>query len=222
MNHFIELKNVYYQYDKTGFQISDMSLKLYKGQCTILRGRNGSGKTTVSKLIMGIIEAQSGSIIVDGQDIRKKKLCDNARNIGYLFQNPDRHFFCSTAKEEIKFSLMHNGYISSQAEEKAIDLLERFSLADKANSFPLKLSGGEKQRLALLAVIAANPPFYILDEPSSGIHKCLKSSLIDMLNQIKSSGSGLCIITHDKAITQQLANRVITMDAGRVIADEKA
>lgn len=219
---FIELKNVNYRYKKTGFEITDMSLKLFKEQCTILRGRNGSGKTTLSKLIMGIIEAQSGSIIVEGQDIHKNNLSDNARKIGYLFQNPDRHFFCSTAKEEIKFSLLHNGYNQSQAEEKANKLLERFGLSDKANSFPLKLSGGEKQRLALLAVFAANPPFYILDEPISGIDKGMKSSVIDMLKQFKSSGNGLCIITHDKTITQKLSDRVITMDAGRVIADEKS
>lgn len=222
MKPFIELKNVYYRYKKTGFEITDMSLELYKGQFTILRGRNGSGKTTLSKLIMGIIEAQSGSIILDGQDIRRNKLSDNARKIGYLFQNPDRHFFCSTAKEEIIFSLLHNGCNESQAEAKANELLEHFGLADKANSFPLKLSGGEKQRLALLAVFAINPPFYILDEPSSGIDKGMKSSVIEMLKQIKNSGSGLCIITHDKTITQQLADRVITVDAGRVIADEKA
>ena len=220
MKNFVELKKVNYKYEKTGFEISDVSLKLNKGECAILRGSNGSGKTTLGKLIMGIIKPDSGSVYVGGQDIRKNKLYENAKNISYLFQNPDRHFFCTTAKEEIEFSLLHNGNSEDEADKKATELLERFNMADKADSFPLKLSGGEKQRLALLTVFAVNPSYYILDEPSSGIDADIKNSLIDMLIQIKQTGSGLLIITHDKTMTNQLADRVITMSGGKAAGDE--
>lgn len=93
-------------------------------------------------------------------------------------------------------------------------------MRDKAGEFPLKLSRGEKQRLALLAVFAMRPNFYILDEPSSGIDEENKQKLIVMLKEIKRKGAGMCIITHDKTLTEHLADRVITMTEGRIKSDE--
>lgn len=222
MSAYIELCDISFGYKKTGFLIDDVSLKLHRGQTAVITGSNGSGKTTLCKLIMGILKPESGSVTVDGRDMSKCSLSDTAKSIGYLFQNPERQLFCATALEEIKFSLKHRGEDDEQAGAHASELLSRFSMRDKADEFPLKFSRGEKQRLALLSVFAMKPPFYILDEPSSGIDEENKSRLFSMIEEIKSGGAGLCIITHDKALKNTLADRVITMRGGKVVSDESA
>ena len=220
MSTYIELDCVNYGYKKTGFSINNVSFKLFGGQTTALTGGNGSGKTTLSKLMIGILKPDSGSVFVDGQNIKKCSLPSMAKKIGYFFQNPERQLFCETALEEIKFSLLHAGEDETTAETKAKKLLSRFSMLERSADFPLKLSRGEKQRLALLAVLAMKPAYYILDEPSSGIDGENKEKLIEMLKELKQSGAGLCIITHDKALSASLADRVVVMSQGR-ITDEQ-
>ncbi len=215
---FIVLDNISFGYQKTLFQISDVSLELDRGSIAILTGKNGSGKTTLSKLMMGILKPQKGRVLVDGQDIRKQNLADTAKNVGYLFQNPERHLFCASVLEEVAFSFRQRG--QGGCLEEARLLLDRFSMADKSQEYPLRLSGGEKQRLALLCVLAMKPGYYILDEPSSGIDNENKCKLVEMLNDLKAEGAGVCIITHDKALIRSLADRVITMDGGRLERDE--
>lgn len=213
MSAYIELKGVSFGYKKTGFSIKDVSLELYKGRAAALTGCNGSGKTTLGKLIMGILKPDSGSLLVDGQDIRKLRLYETARKIGYLFQNPERQLFCATALEEIAFSLRHGG-TGDGAEQQALKLLTRFSMQERKDDFPLKLSRGEKQRLALLSVFAMEPPYYILDEPTAGLDEENRRELIAMLEEIKSGGAGILIITHDRALIERVADSVITMTGG--------
>lgn len=221
MSAYIELNDIDFTYKKTQFSISGLSLKLFEGQTAVITGGNGSGKTTLSRIMMGIIRPGGGTVFVDGRDIRLSRLAETAAKIGYLFQNPERQLFCQTVREEIAFSLIHRGESKEAAALKAGELLVRFSMEDKADDFPLKLSRGEKQRLALLAVFAMQPEFYILDEPSAGIDEDNKQKLIAMLEEIRKDGAGLCLITHDKELIS-LAGRVITMDGGRVVRDEKA
>jgi energy-coupling factor transport system ATP-binding protein len=221
MNAYIELDSVGFGYKKTGFSINDVSLKFFSGEAAVLTGGNGSGKTTLSKLMMGILKPDKGRVLVCGQDIKKSSLPSIAKKAGYLFQNPERHLFCETALDEIKFSLLHCGQDEASAEENAKELLSRFSMLERAGDFPLKLSRGEKQRLALLSVIAMKPSYYILDEPSSGIDEENKRKLVAILEELKAGGAGLCVITHDKALTERLADRVIVMSQGRV-ENEKA
>lgn len=220
MKAYIELDSVCFGYKKTSFSIISVSLKLFRGQTAVLTGENGSGKTTLSKLMMGILKPEKGRVLVDGQDIKKCSLPFIAKKTGYLFQNPERQLFCDTALEEIVFSLMHSGEDEATAKTKAKDLLSRFSLLERAGDFPLKLSRGEKQRLALLSVIAMKPPYYILDEPLSGIDDENKERLVAILEELKADGAGMCIITHDKSLMERLADRVIFMSQGRV-EDEK-
>ncbi len=220
MRAFIELDDINFTYKKTRFSISGLSLKLYRGQTAALTGGNGSGKTTLSKIMTGIIRPDSGTVTIDGSNIRKNRLAETAAKVGYLFQDPGRQLFCQSALEEIAFSLIHRGESKEAADKKAGELLARFSMEDKADDFPLKLSRGEKQRLALLAVFAMRPKVYILDEPSAGIDGDNKRKLIVMLEEIRDSGAGLCIITHDRQLIK-LAGRVITMDGGRVVRDER-
>lgn len=219
---FIRLEEVSFGYIKTCLQISNVTLEFNCGTIAMLTGKNGSGKTTLSKLMMGILKPQKGSILVDGQDICKQNLADTAKKTGYLFQNPERQLFCTSVLEEIAFSFRQRGQDEDTSMENAKELLKRFSMAGKAGEYPLRLSGGEKQRLALLCVFALKPKYYILDEPSSGIDRDNKEILMGMLRNLKAEGAGICIITHDKMLINNLSDRVITMEKGQVINDETA
>ena len=221
MNEMIRLNNVNYRYSRTGFSLSDISLRFLSGEMTILTGHNGSGKTTLSKLMIGIFKPQAGKVLIDGIDIRKQPLAQNARRVGYLFQNPERQLFSNTVLEEVMYSLRQTGVGEEQAEAQARALLGQFSLAEKAGVYPLKLSGGQKQRLALLAVLALRPDYYILDEPLTGIDRTDRQGLIELLAKIKLSGCGMCVITHDCDLLDGLADRYIAMEKGRVQSDEK-
>lgn len=222
MKEYISLNDISFGYKKTGFRIDNLSLKLYTGETTILVGKNGCGKTTVSKLIMSILKIDSGEICLDGESIRKKPLAEIAKCVGYLFQQPERQLFNRTALEEITFSLNLNGLGEQESIQTAKDLLEKFDLKDKEQEYPLKLSRGEKQRLALAAVFAMKPNYYILDEPSSGLDSENKQILISLLKQLKKQGAGLLIITHDREMIKSLADRLITMEEGGVSKDEKS
>lgn len=216
MSAYIKLSGVNFVYEKTGFSISDVSLELCRGKATALTGCNGSGKTTLGKLIMGILKPDSGSIFVDGQDIKKLRLFETAKKIGYLFQNPERQIFCATALEEIMFSLQHSGEDRQEAERHALELLARLAMRGRKDDHPLKLSRGEKQRLALLCVFAMDPPYFILDEPTAGLDANSKCELISMLDELKDSGVGILIITHDRELIERAADSVITMSGGRI------
>ncbi len=217
MNDFITLEDISYTYKKTGFAVRNVTLSLRLGETAVLAGSNGSGKTTLMKLLMGILTPDSGCVRIDGEDTKKTRLPDTAKKVGYLFQNPERQLFCPSAKEEIMFSLKHRGIDDDTAGKEAERLLAHFSMADKAGDYPLKLSRGEKQRLALMAVLAMQPKYYILDEPSSGIDRDNKEKLIEMLSELKADGAGMCIISHDKALIDRVADRVITMKDGAIV-----
>lgn len=221
MKEFIALNNISFGYKSTKFKIDNLTLKLYAGETAILAGKNGSGKTTLSKIIMTIIKAEHGEVCINGESIIKRPLAEISKSIGYLFQQPERQLFNTTALEEVTFSLNQNGQDKEKSKETARDLLKKFDLEDKENEYPLRLSRGEKQRLALAAVFAMKPKYYILDEPSSGLDNENKSILIHLLNELKKSGAGLLIITHDKGIISRLGDRIITMHEGEVQKDEK-
>lgn len=216
----ISLENVSYQYSKTFFRVENVSLKLEKSQTTVITGHNGSGKTTLAKLIMGILLPEQGKVCYGNKDAIKMRLFERAIHIGYCFQEPDKQLFCATALEEVMFSLRLRGLNEDQAEENARELLQRFSLLEKTDAFPLKMSAGEKRRLALAAIFAIQPDYYILDEPTIGIDAENKGKLIEYLTEIKQKGAGLIIITHDSRLIKTLADRIITMEKGQT--DESA
>lgn len=208
---FIELDGVRYGYKKTGFNLYIEKLELNQAEITAIRGHNGSGKTTLAKLVMGILKPESGTVFVDNTDIAKQTLAKNAKKIGYLFQNPARQLFCNTVMDEIMFSLKGR----QDADTKAREWLCLFGLETKCGAHPLTLSGGEKQRLALACVLALEPRYLILDEPTSNLDAESRKSLISLIKNLNDKGIGMSIITHDDALGE-VCDRSIIMQNGRV------
>lgn len=219
MEGYVELKDVFYTYPKSKFSIKDLNLSLKQGEITGIIGSNGSGKTTIGKIMMGIVKPAAGEIQIDGLDASNLKLSERGSKIGYAFQNPDRQLFASSVFEEITFPLEIKGMSKCEAKKKAEALLNKFDLCHLKERVPMRLSRGEKQRLVLASILAQEPGYLILDEPSTGLDRDRRQLLYCLLKSLSHEGIGMAVITHDLQFIKKHTDRIITMSEGRVIKD---
>ena len=218
---FIELKNLSFEYIKGKEIIKNINVNIDTKDITCIAGPNGSGKTTLGKLMVGILKPGSGEIYLFGENMAKMSLGQIGRKIGYLFQNPEKQFFSNTVEDEIKFILEIKGLNKEYIEAKVKLLLNLFQLNHIRTSFPLKLSQGEKQRLALAAILANEPKYLILDEPTKGLDIGLRNSLIQILKNLYDKGIGMTVMTHDYTFIDQVSDRILTMHRGEIVEDKR-
>lgn len=219
---FIELNQVEFSYPrKKNPAVTGINLRLEKDGITAIVGPNGSGKTTLTKLIIGVLQPTQGKIYLEGQPIERYSLAEIGRRIGYVFQNPDLQLFCRTAAEEVGFGLTNQGYDSIKVKERVDFYLDYFELAKYRNTFPMHLSQGEKQRLAIAAVLANEPEFLILDEPTTGLDVYRKSLLEDYLKKVTRLDRGILLVSHDLSFVDRMAERVVTIVNGRIQSDSR-
>lgn len=217
---FIKLSQVNFHYPKQEKPVlTDINLEIGADRITALTGPNGCGKTTLSKLMIGVLQATRGRILLQGRPIGEYTLPEVGRQIGYVFQNPDLQLFCGTAAEEIGFGLSRSGFDSDQVKEKVDFYLDYFQLSQYRDIFPLHLSQGEKQRLAIASVLANEPRFMILDEPTIGMDAYRKKILEGYLKKVAQTGRGMVLISHDMKFIDRLADRVIEMESGQIMSD---
>ncbi|MCK9267497.1 MAG: energy-coupling factor ABC transporter ATP-binding protein [Alkaliphilus sp.] len=217
----IELKNLSFGYVKGKEIIKNINVNIDTEAITCIVGPNGSGKTTLGKLMVGILKPGSGEIYLFGENMAKMSLGQIGKKIGYLFQNPEKQFFSNTVEDEIKFILEIKGLNKEYIEEKVKSLLNLFQLNHIRTSFPLKLSQGEKQRLALAAILANEPEYLILDEPTKGLDIGLRNSLIQILKNLYDKGIGMTVMTHDYTFINQVSDRILTMYRGEIVEDKR-
>lgn len=217
MEDFIELRRISYAYPKGKFALKEIDLSLKKGEITAISGNNGSGKTTLGKVIMGIFIPDSGEIMIDGKNTNSLKLCERGAKIGYVFQNPDRQLFAVSVLDEIIFPLEIKGVEKKAAVKVAEKLLDRFELTHLKDKVPMRLSRGEKQRLVLASVLAQEPGYLLLDEPSSGLDRDRKNELYQLLQRLKNDGIGIAVISHDQQFIKSQTDRIVKMKDGRII-----
>lgn len=217
---FIKLENVDYQYDKNSPMVfENINISIEKDEIVGIEGSNGSGKTTLGKLMLGMILPSKGNVLVNGYSTSDIRLVETSKTVGYVFQNPNLHFFCRTVREEVEFFIRFSSRSSCQEKARVDFFLDYFDLKKCENMFPLMLSYGEKQRLALAIALLREPQFLILDEPSTGLDPARKDSLITYLNKIAGQGKGMCIISHDRVFLDKLINRKICIENHKVISD---
>jgi energy-coupling factor transport system ATP-binding protein len=217
---FLELSQVSFAYRRRQRPaVSGIDLTLDRGGITAVVGPNGSGKTTLTRLMMGILRPDAGSIRLENRSLREYSLAEIGRRIGYVFQNPDQQLFCNTVAEEIGFGLQHLGREREAIRERVEFYLDYFELAAYRHVFPLHLSRGEKQRLAIAAVLAGEPGFLILDEPTAGLDAYRKGLLIAYLKKIAGLGRGVVFVSHDAGFIKRAADRVICLENGQIRGD---
>jgi len=204
---------------KTNPAVAGINLTL-EGNCiTALVGPNGSGKTTLTKLMIGLLPPSRGEVYLAGRSLKQYTLAQIGRRIGYVFQNPDLQLFCPSVAEEIAFGMTRPGQEPELIQEKVDFYLDYFELGDYRNAFPLHLSQGEKQRLAIAAVLANEPEFLILDEPTIGLDAYRKKRLEDYLGKVVGLGRGMLLVSHDLVFVNRMAARVVGMENGRITSD---
>ncbi|MGI5920870.1 MAG: energy-coupling factor ABC transporter ATP-binding protein [Syntrophomonadaceae bacterium] len=217
---FLELKKVTFTYPrKINPALKGINISLAKEDITAIVGPNGSGKTTLTKLIIGILQPTQGEIYLNGLPLGEQSLAQIGRQIGYVFQNPDLQLFCRTVAEEVGFGLVNQGCDPATVEARVNFYLDYFELAAYRNVFPMHLSQGEKQRLVIAAVLANEPDYLILDEPTTGLDVSRKRLLEDYLHKIARLGRGMLLVSHDTGFVDRMAERVITLEKGQIKSD---
>lgn len=217
---YIEAKNANYAYGKSTeqFSLNPVNLTLYGGEITFLTGPNGSGKSTVGKLLCGIYKPTKGAVFLDGEDTKALSLGEIGKKIGYLWQKPEMQIFAPTPLEELCFIEEIEGIKEKVRIESALHWLSLFDIEDLKDAPSHTLSRGEKQRLALAAVISRGAGYLILDEPTKGLDRHRKLQFEKLLLRLKESQQvGMLIISHDKSFTSALADKVVTMRAGGIL-----
>jgi energy-coupling factor transport system ATP-binding protein len=219
MIEFIRIEKLFCSLNKVQV-LKNINLTLYKTEFVSIIGPNGSGKTTLGKVATGIIKQDSGDVFIGGKNTKDLSLPEIGRKIGYLFQNPDRQIFAPTVYEELSFALKYKKTAKDIIEKRVNDILNTFELSHLKEASTYSLSQGEKQRLAIGAMLLNDPEYLILDEPTTGLDPKRKNELSKLLNTLISH-VGILLISHDKAFVQNHSHRIIELYDGSIINDKK-
>jgi energy-coupling factor transporter ATP-binding protein EcfA2 len=209
--------NVHYVYEDGTTALKNVDMDLYRGEMLALLGPNGSGKTTFAKILAGIYRATQGRVQILGQDMAARKARHLlARSVGYVFQNPDHQLFCRKVKDEIEYGLKNLGMEPAKRRERTRETLEAVNLLDYADEDPLFLSKGQRQRLAVAAILAMGPEILIVDEPTTGQDYQSIQSIMHLLRDLQRQQKTILIITHDMTLVAEHCQRVIAFRDGLV------
>ena len=215
----IEVKDLNFSYDQHLDVVKDVSFTVERGSYTTLIGHNGSGKSTIAKLIIGLLEKEQGSILIDGEELNNETVESIRRKIGIVFQNPDNQFIGATVRDDIAFGLENH-----QVDPKDMDaIIEKYAgevgMIEYLNHDPTRLSGGQKQRVAIAGILAMKPEILILDEATSMLDPEGKEDINSLVKQLhKENNMTILSITHDVEEVMK-SDHVIVMYEGRIVKD---
>ena len=203
--------------------IKDISLEIHKGEFISLVGQSGAGKSTLISLIIGEEKPDSGRILIDDIDVARIRRADIPylrRKIGVVFQDikllPNR-----TAFENVAFAMETSGERNSIIKKEVPKILELVSLMDKAGAFPNEMSGGEKQRIAIARALVHKPVLLLADEPTGNLDSINAWEVIELLMKINRTGTTVILATHAKELVDSIKKRVVTIEKGKIIYDQK-
>ena len=218
MENIIEVKNLSYRYDHKSedYILKDVSFHVKQGEWLSIVGHNGSGKSTTVRLIDGLLEAESGDIIISGDKLTADNVWEKRRQIGMVFQNPDNQFVGATVEDDVAFGLENQGIDYPMMVKRVHEALELVGMQNFKDREPARLSGGQKQRVAIAGVVALQPDIIILDEATSMLDPEGRLELIRTVKKIKDKNHLTVIsITHDLDEIS-LSDRVLVMKNGQV------
>ena len=218
MKQIIELKNVSFRYDKTveEYQIDTVSFHVKQGEWLSIVGHNGSGKSTVVRLIDGLLEAESGEIYIDGKKLTRETIWEIRSKIGIVFQNPDNQFVGATVEDDVAFGLENHCVEQEKMQGIIEDVASRVGMTDFLSAEPTKLSGGQKQRVAIAGILAIEPDIIIFDESTSMLDPQGKASINAQIRKLhEEKNITILSITHDMEEVAQSEN-VIVLENGEI------
>ncbi len=218
----LEVNHLEFSYPSTSLKaVKDVSFKIYKGEYTCLLGHNGSGKSTIARLIMGLLEANKGDILIFNEKLTEDNLYDLRKKLGIVFQNPDNQFIASSVKDDIAFGLENDCVEENKMKELVVEYAKKVNMQDYLEKSPSLLSGGQKQRVAIAGVLARNPSILIMDEATSMLDPKGKEEILYFIKQLKKENEDLTVIsiTHDIQEAYS-SDHVIVLNDGQKVLDD--
>jgi len=213
----IDVKNLDFYYDENTHAVDNVSFTIEKGSYTTIIGHNGSGKSTIAKLLLGLLEKNSGEIKINGLELTLENLDQIRSNVGIVFQNPDNQFIGATVRDDIAFGLENRCIEPSLMDGIIEEFSKKVNMYEYLDREPSKLSGGQKQRVAIAGVLAMHPQIIIFDEATSMLDPKGKAEIKQSINNLHlDSDITILSITHDIEEVSKSDN-VIVMHEGKVV-----
>ena len=214
----IEFKNVSFSYEKGRPVLRDVSFRIESGEAVGLIGANGAGKSTVMKLLLGLLSGE-GTILVDGVKVEKAALFQVRRKLGFVLQNSDNQMFMPTVYEDMMFAPLNYGLSREEAEARVDAVLARLGLTELKYRHNHRISGGEKRMAAIATILAMEPQAMLMDEPTAALDPCNRRVVIDIIRGLPQTR---LITSHDLDMIMDTCDRVILLSGGEIVADGAA
>lgn len=211
----LEFRNVSFSYEAGIPVIDNLNFSIRKGETVGLIGANGAGKSTIMKLMLGLLQGE-GQILVDGLPVEKKNLPVIRQKIGFVLQDSDNQMFMPTVYEDMIFGPLNYGLSKEEAETRVDRVLRDLNLEELKHRHNHKLSGGEKRMAAIATILAMEPEMIVMDEPSTALDPCNRRTVINTINRLPQTK---IIASHDLDMILDTCQRVILLSHGRIAAD---
>lgn len=218
-NPILELDNINFSYNNEKQILKNVSFKINKGDMAAIVGRNGAGKSTISKLVCGFYKPTSGRILFDGKDMVDYTIKERSEKIGFVMQNPNQMISKTMVYDEVAFGLKIRGLSDSQIKERVYETLRICGLYGYRNWPISALSFGQKKRVTIASILVLNPDMIILDEPTAGQDFKHYTEIMEFLVDLNKKGVTILMVTHDMHLMLEYTNKVIVLSEGEKIAD---
>ena len=201
--------------------LRDVSADIYEGEVVVVLGPSGSGKSTFLRCLNRLEEITGGTVIVDGHDLTDKKTDLNKmrENVGMVFQHFNLFNNLNVMGNMTLAPVELKKATRPEAKEKALQLLDRVGLSDKADAYPAQLSGGQKQRVAIARALAMDPDIMLFDEPTSALDPEMVGEVLQVMKRLAAEGMTMVVVTHEIGFAREVASRVIFMEGGYIVEE---
>jgi energy-coupling factor transport system ATP-binding protein len=216
---FMAIEDVSFSYADGPRVLDSIDLRVEAGDFIAIVGQNGSGKTTLAKQIVGLLQPATGRVTIEGKNRAQMRPAETAREVAYVFQNPDHQIFAATVQEEVAFGPRNFGLADDEIGRRCDEALEAVGLQNERQSDPFLLSKGERQRLAVASVLVLRPRMLILDEPTTGLDHREQLRMMALVRDLNRAGIAIVIITHTPWLVAEYARRVVLLRKGAKIFD---
>ncbi|MBO6040762.1 MAG: ABC transporter ATP-binding protein [Oscillospiraceae bacterium] len=211
----IEFQHVSFAYEKDRQILKDLTFRIERGEAVGLIGANGAGKSTIMKLLLGLLQGE-GKILVDGAEVRRETLPEVRRKLGFVLQNSDNQMFMPTVYEDMIFAPLNYKLSRDEAEARVDEVLARLGLEELKHRYNHKISGGEKRMAAIATILAMEPEAILMDEPTSALDPYNRRIVINTIRELPQTK---LITSHDLDMILDTCGRVILLSEGRIVAD---
>ncbi len=215
----VDVQDVWFSYGKEVMALRGVSLKVERKERVALIGQNGGGKTTLAKQFNGLLKPTKGRVLVKDADTRQVPTNRLALTVGYVFQNPAHQIFSSKVWDEVAFGPKNAGLTPDEVNERTRSAIESVGLAGLEQTHPYDLDYGKMKLLTIASIMSIRPEIYCLDEPTTGQDHQGRRRVADLIRSLNEAGAAVVAITHDMRFVAEVAERIVLVAGGRIVAD---